>query len=378
MTRFGFLSTYPPTRCGLATFTEALAGAVGDVGQVPSRIVRVLDAPEPPHRVIAGAPSAVVDDLVGGDHRSIARVSRTLNACDVAVVQHEYGIYGGEDGDEVLAVLGALTVPSIVVLHTVLPSPTEHQQEVLERVCSLASAVVVMTEAAHSILAATYLAPMERVSVIPHGVAIRAAAPVHHDNAVKQVLTWGLIGPGKGLEWAIRAMAELRGLTPMPHYTIVGQTHPKVLAHDGDVYRERLTRLVAELGLEDAVTLDAEYYDLPRLAATVAAADVVVLPYDSRVQVTSGVLVEAIAAGIPVVATEFPHAVELLAGGAGIAVRHEDPSAIADALRTVLGQSAVADRMSAAAALTSHSLTWTEVAGEYRLLAGRLLGVRAA
>jgi glycosyltransferase involved in cell wall biosynthesis len=377
MTRFGFLSTYPPTRCGLATFTESLVTALA-AGHPTPRIVRALDAGDPPLPVLVGAHGTVVDELVTGDAASIVRAARALNACDVAVVQHEYGIYGGPDGDEVLQVLAALSVPSIVVLHTVLPEPTAHQRLVLEQVCALATAVVVMTESAGAILTAGYAVDMRRVSLIPHGVSVRAAGPVHHENPVKQVLTWGLIGPGKGLEWSIRAMAELTDLDPRPRYTVVGQTHPKVLAHAGEAYRDSLTALVRDLGLVDSVSLDARYYDAGRLASTLAAADVVVLPYDSRVQVTSGVLTEAIAAGIPVIATAFPHAVELLRAGAGIVVPHENPEAIADALRTVLGRQDVADRMRTAAALGTHSLTWREVADQYGLLAGRLLTARAA
>jgi glycosyltransferase involved in cell wall biosynthesis len=376
MTRFGFLSTYPPTRCGLATFTESLAAALR--GHPDSLIVRALDGPAPRQRPIVGASALVVDDLIAGDRASIARSARTLNSCDIVVVQHEYGIYGGPDGDEVLRVLSAVAVPTIVVLHTVLPAPTPHQREVLERVCSRSSAVVVMTEAARSILAGGYTVDMARVRVIPHGVSARVEAPVRDEHAVQQVLTWGLIGPGKGLEWSIRAMARLGDLPGQRRYTVVGQTHPKVLASSGDGYRDSLTELVAELGLQDTVTLDAQYYDAARLAATVAAADVVVLPYDSRVQVTSGVLVEAVAAGIPVVATAFPHAVELLSAGAGIVVPHEDPTAIARALRRILGDAEVAERMRAASSTVARGLTWVEVAEQYSALAARVVRTRAA
>jgi glycosyltransferase involved in cell wall biosynthesis len=379
MTRFGFLSTYPPTRCGLATFTQSLAGAIAAGGRSDARIVRVLDAPAPRQPMIIGTEPLIVADLVAGNRASIARTIAALNAVDVAVIQHEYGIYGGDDGDDVLAVASALLVPNITVLHTVLPMPTAHQKEVLESVCRLASAVVVMTEAAHSILAAGYAVDLGKVTVIPHGVALLADAPVHHDAPVKQILTWGLIGPGKGLEWSIRAMAQLADLTPAPRYTVVGQTHPKVLAHAGESYRNALTALIDELGLAGTVTLDDEYYDAERLMAAVSAADAVVLPYDSRVQVTSGVLVEAIAAGVPVVATAFPHAIELLADGAGIVVPHEDPSAIASALRTVLFETDAAERRRAAvAAVRAKSRTWSSVASEYLLLADRLLTAEAA
>lgn len=378
MTSIGFLSTYPPTRCGLATFTESLAAAIVGVARTEARIVRVLDAPEV-GGIRALAPRIrVVDQLIGGDDRSIAQAVSALNACDVAIVQHEYGIYGGPDGVEVLSVLQALRVPSVVVLHTVLRSPTDSQRAVLERVCHLASAVIVMTSAGRDLLADGYAVPLDRVSVIPHGVAPWTASAASRGHDVQRVLTWGLIGPGKGLEWGIRAMAELRRTIPGVEYTVAGQTHPKVLAHEGERYRDRLQALIRELGLSDAVTLDPEYYEGARLAEAVASADVVLLPYDSRVQVTSGVLVEAIAAGAPVVATAFPHAVELLDTGAGIVVPHEDPAAIAEALATILGDRAVAERMRAAAARRADSLSWANVAARYHRVATRVLAARAA
>ncbi len=379
MTRFGYLSTYPPTRCGLATFTASLAEAMVDDTSAEARIVRVLDVPESPPSPDLPAPRIrVADHLIGGDHASIAGAATALNSCDIAIIQHEYGIYGGPDGDEILTVMTALRVPSIVVLHTVLPAPTDTQRDVLENVCRLASAVVVMTTAARDILSSGYRVSPYKVSVIAHGVAVWAAAHAPRDNRVQRVLTWGLIGPGKGLEWGIRAMAELRNSVPDATYTVVGQTHPKVLAHEGDIYRDRLNALIVKLGLSASVTLDAEYYDDLRLAATVATADVVLLPYDSRVQVTSGVLVEAIAAGTPVVATAFPHAIELLSAGAGTVVPHENPAAIATALREILHEPGVAQRMSAAATVSADGLKWAEIATQYRNLAARLLAARAA
>ena len=377
MTNYGFLSTYPPTRCGLATFPESLAAAITDGSEHTAAIVRALEHLEAPP--VRGLPSRVriAEHLVAGDRGSITRTATALNSTDVAIIQHEYGIFGGPEGDEVLAVLKTLRVPTIVVLHTVLASPSARQREVLEAVCALATAVVVMTEAARENLRLAYTVPLAKVTVIPHGIASWTSGAAHAEDGVRRVLTWGLIGPGKGLEWGIRAMALLRDLSPAPEYLIVGQTHPKVLAHHGEEYRERLQRLVDELGLTDSVTLDAQYYDGPRLAATVAAADVVLLPYDSRVQVTSGVLVEATAAHVPVVATAFPHAVEVLGGGAGIVVPHENPDAIADAIRQILTRPEVAQGMSAAAP-GAGDLTWREVAARYRALARRVAGTRAA
>jgi glycosyltransferase involved in cell wall biosynthesis len=379
MTSFGFVSSYPPTRCGLATFTESLATAMVATGGHDARVVRVLDEASSPSEDRFSS-RTVIAELVGGDPSSVDTSARALNGLDIVVVQHEYGIYGGPDGDEVIGLLSALTSPTIVVLHTVLEEPTASQRAVLERVVELATSVVVMTTAAHEILARRFSVDMSKVSVIPHGVASSLSSMpgsvARGPARGRRVLTWGLIGPGKGLEWGIRAMAELRDLGA--EYLIVGKTHPKVVMYEGEAYRERLQALVAELGLTETVSFVNTYPDRDELADFVASADVVLLPYDSRDQVTSGVLVEAVSAGKPVVATAFPHAVELLSSGAGLIVEHENPFSIARALRDVLEHDGHAAAMADAASRLSHDASWVDVAGRYRALADSILAVRAA
>lgn len=377
MTHFGFLSTYPPTRCGLATFTEALADALTVSPMDDSVIVRVLDAPDLTRARDAYRSPHLSAELIGGG--SGAAAVAALSACEVAIVQHEYGIYGGEDGDEIIAVLAAVTTPTIVVLHTVLPAPTEHQRAVLTQVCAHASVTVVMTDAARETLIEHYTVDSSLVHVIPHGVASIAVGTVA-PHARKRVLTWGLISPGKGIEWGIRATARLIAPDQSPdvEYVVAGQTHPKVLAQYGESYRAELTRLVEELGVESSVHLDGRYLERDELAALLAASDVVLLPYDSRDQATSGVLAEAVAAGIPVVATGFPHAVELLSGGAGIVVAHEDPEAIAAALHTILTGDTIARRMRDAALSDAADMSWPAVAEQYRLLAAGIGATAAA
>jgi glycosyltransferase involved in cell wall biosynthesis len=312
----------------------------------------------------------------GAGRGSATLAARALDGADVAIVQHEYGIYPGEDGDAVIDVLAGLTVPSIVVLHTVLDAPSDHQREVLERIAALATRVVVMTGTARDLLATGYDVDLDHVTVIPHGVPSwdGVEAPSHAGH--RTMLTWGLIGPGKGIEWGIRALAELGDLLPPVRYEVLGETHPKVLAHAGEAYRDGLRALASELGVADRVTFDDRYLDRDALAERVAGADVVLLPYDSRVQVTSGVLVEAVAAGKPVVATGFPHARELLADGVGDVVEHESAHAIAVAVRRVLDSpDAVATRRRTT---RSADMPWATVADRYRDLAAGLVTSVAA
>jgi glycosyltransferase involved in cell wall biosynthesis len=372
-TCFGFLSTYPPTLCGLATFTSALHAELATPGGRSGRVVRVVEEPQRRGR------EEVVGELVAGEPSSVHRAAQLLDDSDVAIVQHEYGAYGGPDGDEILALLAAVRVPTVVVLHTVLSAPTSNQRRVLEQVASLADAVVTMTATARDRLAAGYAVDMGKVSVIPHGApAARAGHAPTFRTAQPTILTWGLLGPGKGIEWGIEAMAALTDLHPAPRYIVAGQTHPKVLLREGEAYRDRLVEQVRRLALTATVSFDSHYRHQAALAELVDSADVVLLPYDSTDQVTSGVLIEAVAALKPVIATSFPHAVELLGTGAGLLVPHKDPAAIAEALRTLLTRRTVAAGMTKAAVATAPELLWPAVAARYRDLAERLIRARVA
>jgi polysaccharide biosynthesis protein PslF len=369
---FGILSSFPPTACGLATFTAALASGLA-THDTRAGVVRVVDA--------GGQTSQserVVGELVNGSRRSLATTSDLLNEFDVAVVQHEYGLYGGTDGDEVLEILGELHVPSIVIAHTILANPTPHQRSVLNDVTALADRVVVMTEAARVRLCDGFDVDSSKVATIAHGAASPATRVVPDRVGRPVILTWGLIGPGKGIERAIEAMRTLHDLPMRPRYLVAGQTHPKVLATHGEAYRRDRIEQAERHGISSSVVFDAGYRDVVSLTALIQSSKVVVLPYDSKDQVTSGVLVDAIAAGRPVVATAFPHAVELLSSGAGLVVDHDDPDAMARALRRVLTRPELAAKMAAEASRLAPSLGWSVVAGEYLDVANCLLAERLA
>jgi glycosyltransferase involved in cell wall biosynthesis len=366
---FGMLGTFPPTVCGLATFSAALCGGLSANG-ADVRVVRVSDGSPT-------AESSVVGELVNGSARSVAACSELLNHNDIAVIQHEYGIYGGIDGDEVVEIIGALRVPSVVVAHTVLKHPTSHQRAVLEAIAASADQVVVMSEAAKVRLCLGYDVDPRNITTIPHGVAIPRSGPPTRPRR-PTLLTWGLLGPGKGVERVIDAMVSLRTLPGNPRYVIAGQTHPKVLAADGEKYRTARIEQARTRGVADSVCFDAGYHTLASLNALAQSAAVVVLPYDSTDQVTSGVLVDAIASGRPVVATAFPHAVELLASGAGIVVDHDDPGALVVALQRVLAEPNLAASMADEARRLAPGMAWSVVGAQYLRLARRLASERPA
>ena len=362
---FGILSTYPPTPCGLATFTAALANGLTANGADVS-VVRISDGPP-------STSTPVIGELVNGSPASVAACAELLNRSDVAVIQHEYGIYGGVDGDEVVDIIEGLCVPSIVIAHTILKDPTPHQRSVLEAVAALADQVVVMSEAAAQRLCRDFDVDRRKVKTVPHGATIPTNTTVMRGGR-PTLLTWGLLGPGKGIERVIEAMGSLNDVPGRPRYLVAGRTHPKVLAADGEAYRDARTEQARRSGVADSVCFDAGYRSVSTLTALVQSAAVVVLPYDSTDQVTSGVLVDAIASGRPVVATAFPHAVELLNSGAGIVVGHDDPDALASALRRILTQPRLAGAMAAEARRLAPEMAWPVVAGAYLKLAH---GIRA-
>lgn len=367
-----FVGTYPPTRCGLATFTQSLMQAMTPPGTTRTAgVVRVLEAPEPPRG------TEVVAEWIATEPASRDRALAAMRTYDVAILQHEYGIYPGADGEEVVGFLRACPIPVVVVLHTVLVEPTLHQRKVLDQVMELADAVVVPTHAARARLLAAHDVLPERVMVVPHG-AVSNVGPAVEKSAEPMILTWGLIGPGKGLEYGIESMRYLQDLETSPVYTIAGGTHPKVKAREGEVYRDGLKKQAADLGVSDSVVFEDRYLDPSALRALARAADVILLPYESREQICSGVLVEAISSGTPVVATAFPHAVELLSSACGIVVPHQEPEAMARAIRRLLTDDALAGSMQEQARREAARHTWSSVGRQYTALIHRAIAEREA
>jgi polysaccharide biosynthesis protein PslF len=347
--RFGILGPYSPTPNGLARFGAGLSSALCAHGS-QSGVIRMADGQ-----------NSMCQDL--------------LNEVDVAIIQHEFGSYGGADGDEVLDIVDGLHVPSIIIAHTIPKTPTSHQRSVLEKIAATAGQVVVMSDAARQRLCASYSVERRKVITIPHGATV-PNSPRAKRPSRPTILTWGLLGPGKGIERVIDAMPSLKDVPGRPRYLVAGPTHPKVLAAEGEAYRNTRIEQARSIGVADSVSFDSGYYDNAMLTALIQQASVVVLPYDSTEQVTSGVLVDAIANGRPVVATAFPHAVELLSSGAGVIVGHDDPAALASVLHQIITQPRLAGSLAAEARQRAPEMAWPVVASAYVGLANRLLALR--
>jgi glycosyltransferase involved in cell wall biosynthesis len=338
--RAAIVSTYPPRACGIGTFSADLRATLTGTGRVTAAdLVAVVHEPSAPQR---RGLLATIAQAVRGDYVRTARMLGRLDV-DVVLLQHEYGIFGGRDGEYVLSFAQELAQPLVVTLHTVLSEPTSHQAEVLTDLCAEAELVSVMTDTALRLLVESGACPEQKVRVVPHGAPVRIAEraarnlqePRPASSAVDdhfRLSTFGLISPGKGLETVIEALPAMIERHPEIVYTIAGRTHPDVARREGERYRLMLERRVLELGLAAHVEFDDRFLSIDELADLLAATDVFVTPYGSREQIASGALTFALAAGCAVVSTPYWYAQDMLASGAGLLVPFRDSEALVDAV----------------------------------------------
>ncbi len=364
------VSTFPPTQCGIATFAESLTRELTHTGAS----VEMVDLP--------GGPESPPHDAILHRHRGFQDLRVTgylLDSFDAVILQHEFGIWDGPDGHGIVDLIGALATPVITVLHTVPSVATGGQRRALQGILDLSDAIVVLSHSAYRRLVRDFAVRPGTLTMIPHGAkALWHLRRADEGTTSHRILTWGLLGHGKGLEWGIRAMALLRDRGVAGEYVIAGATHPNVRHAEGETYRQSLIDLARKLGVADSVTLADAYLSDEGLSQLISESSLFLLPYDSRDQITSGVLVEAIAAGGPVVATRFPHAAELLGSGAGVLVDHRDPIAIADAVEHIFRDGAASERMRERSKTLAEDLDWRKVAEGYLSLADRLWRGREA
>jgi glycosyltransferase involved in cell wall biosynthesis len=322
-----------------------------------------------------------------GQLASLSAALQVARDADCVLLQHEFGIFGGPDGDEVLRFVHECDSPIVTVLHTVLEHPTYLQRRIIESVGAASAHVVVQSATARDLLLAGFSVDARKISTIPHGAHLNLAPPVPASSRFATlprrefgrdprrpatVLTWGLLGPGKGIEHAIRAVRVLADRGIDVGYVVAGTKHPNVRASQGEAYRDGLVALAEELGVSDRVRLDDAYRTWDELLALIRSCDIVLIPYDSTSQATSGVLVDGLASGKPIVATRFPHAVEALRDGSGITVPHGDPSGMADALGRLVADDRLRATMAACAATQAVTLAWPAVGARYfELISGQ-------
>ena len=367
--RIAFLGNYVPRRCGIATFTSHLCEAVARENEGAHCVVAaVSDRPEG-----YDYPPRVRIELQERDVETYRAAADALNesGSEVLCVQHEFGIYGGAAGSHLMALLDEVRMPVVATLHTVLQRPDGMQRRVMDALVRRCDRLVVMAEAGREVLREVYGVSEPRVEVIPHGIPdvplleTDGFKPQFGVEGRKVLLTFGLLGPGKGIEFAIRAMPEIAARHPQAIYLVVGATHPHLLAREGEKYRTRLEHLAEDLGVGDRVVFFNRFVTSGDLEQFIGAADIYLTPYVNEEQITSGTLAQVFGAGRVVVSTPYCHARELLAEGRGVLVPFGESAAIAEAVNGLLDDPARMRRIRSAAHAAGRPMIWPTVARRY-------------
>lgn len=369
MKSVAFVGNSLPRRCGIATFTTDIQTAVAALPfGVETCIAAMTD-----HGQVYDYPASVVVQIHDGVAEDYVAAAAALNArsVDVVSLQHEFGIFGGQDGADILTLMRGLNAPIVTTLHTILEDPTPSQRSVLERVIAASARIVVMAEKGRDLLCALYRTPREKIEVIAHGIP---DAPFVGPEDAKErlgfsgrsvILTFGLLSPNKGVEVMIDAMPSILLECPGAVYVVLGATHPNLVRCQGEAYRDGLVQRARSLGVSEHVVFLDRFVDQPTLLDFISACDVYVTPYQHAAQMTSGTLAYSFGLGKAVVSTPYWHACELLAEERGVLVPFGDQQAFGKEIASLLTDDRRRDAMRRRAYASSRAMTWERTAERY-------------
>ncbi len=377
-----FIGNYLPRRCGIATFTNDLLHAVSKEGdQIDCWAIAMNDIPQGypyPKQVRFELNVNSIADY------QLAAEFLNVNKVDVVSLQHEYGIYGGDHGSLILSLIRNLRMPVITTLHSILPNPNATQKKIINSISEISDRIVVMSQKAVLFLKDIYKVPIEKISLIHHGIP---DLPFIDPNFFKEqfgvegkkvILTFGLINPGKGIETMIDALPVIIRKHPNVVYIILGATHPNIKKEYGEAYRHSLQRKARALGIEDHLIFHNRFVDINELCEFLGVADIYVTPYLNKEQITSGTLAYALGAGKAILSTPYWYAEEILADGRGIIVPFNDSKAIAEKITYLLDNETEGHKMRKQAYLFSRQMIWKEVARNYLEIFDELVQKRSS
>jgi glycosyltransferase involved in cell wall biosynthesis len=367
--RIAVVGNYLPRRCGIATFTADLCDAIhAEYGTTELLALPVNDTEEG-----YAYPARVRFELSEDNLSSYRQAADFLNFSNIDLVclQHEYGIFGGRAGAHILELLRRLRMPFATTLHTVLREPTPDQRAVMEEIASLSDRMIVMSRQSAEILQEVFQVPAGKIDQIPHGIPdLPFTDPSFYKDGFgtegKEVLlTFGLLSPNKGIENVIKAMPGILARHSNVVYMVSGVTHPHILRHEGDKYREYLQSLARDLGVDSSVIFRNRFVSSQEMVELIGAADIYITPYKHKAQVVSGTLAYALSAGKAIISTPYLHAIELLNDERGVLVPFDDPEAIAAKTVELLDNGTARHAMRKRAYLYARDMIWSRVAQKY-------------
>ncbi len=344
--KIAYVGTYPPRQCGIGTFTNNLIKAIisNTKNKDITQHTNVIAIDNPGYEGEYDYPAEVKFTIRQEHQRDYINAAKQINLGDsqACILNHEFGIFGGNDGVYVLPMLHRLKVPLIVTFHTILREPSFVQKNIIQEISKIANKVVVMSQKAVYFLVNTYNIPEEKIALIEHGVPdyrslSHKKIKEKYGFADRKVLfTFGLLSRNKGIETVINALPEVVNKHKDLLYIVLGKTHPEVIKHSGEEYRDYLNLLVKKYNLEDNVFFLKNFVSEEVLFEYLSACDIYVTPYHNKAQITSGTLSYAIGAGAAVLSTPYWHAEELLSNGRGKLFDFKDSEQLANILNDIL------------------------------------------
>lgn len=361
-----FLSTYPPRECGIATFTQDLINAMDNSKIMKTSVVAIKNNEED----IYG--DKVFAEIRQNNHDDYIEAAHKLNNSDIdlLVIEHEYGIFGGEHGDYIIDFVNSLDIPVVTTLHTILSEPDLKQLEIMNTLAEKSAKIVTMAKNTKQLLQSVYGVDPQKIEVIHHGVPKKL---IQSRESLKKkfgyedmeiISTFGLIGPGKGIEHGIEAIAKVVKDHKDVMYLILGQTHP-ALKEEGQAYRNKLEKLVDELDLSRNVKFINKYLTKDEIIQYLQLSDIYMTPYLGKDQAVSGTMAYAVGYGRVIVSTPYLYAREMLSEGRGMLAEFNNPDSIAECIKYVLNNPAKKARMERDIIKIGRTMYWDKVAQCY-------------
>lgn len=365
-----FLSTYPPRACGIATFTADLVKNLGN--KFSSNSYKIAAVNDENYKY----PKEVSFTLNQFDKKSYIHLANMLNNSDTNLValEHEYGIYGGDCGEYILDFVNNLNIPFITTFHTILSMPSEKQKFILKTLGNKSQKVITMGKSSIKILMNTYNIPENKIILIPHGVP---DIVVEDRNCLKEKLgykdrsivsTFGLLSPGKGIEYAIESISKVAKKHPEVLYLVLGQTHPCVKKEQGESYRNRLKNLVSQFDIKNNVQFVNKYLTKKEIVQYLTLSDIYMTPYLGKEQAVSGTLAYAAGYGRVIVSTPYRYAQEMLSKNRGILAKFKDADSLAKAVNFLLDNPIKRRNMENSTMKLGIKMRWPSVAAQYENL----------